>query len=55
VSVTKAGPYRLLSVKVDTHRADCDLMGSIGHELRHTIEVLSDRTVTSSAAMYFLL
>ena len=27
-------------------------MGSIGHELRHTVEVLGERRVRSSAAMY---
>ena len=30
-----------------------DLMGLIGHELQHAIEVLGDRTVTSNAAMFF--
>jgi hypothetical protein len=52
VSVTKAGPNRVLQVRVDTRKADWDLMGSIGHELRHTIEVLGDRTVVSNASMY---
>jgi hypothetical protein len=28
-------------------------MGSIGHELRHAIEVVGDPTVTSNSAMYF--
>lgn len=28
-------------------------MGSIGHELRHTIEVLSNPKVTDNATMYF--
>jgi|RhiMetdeSRZDD1v2_1073273.scaffolds.fasta_scaffold211728_3 hypothetical protein len=27
-------------------------MGSIGHELRHVVEVLGNRTVTNNAAMY---
>jgi len=53
VTVTMAGANRNLWVKVDTGAADEDLMGSIGHELQHAIEVLSDRTVTSGAAMYF--
>ena len=34
VHVTVAGPNRLLWVRVDTHKADSDLMGDIGHELR---------------------
>jgi len=53
VTVTMAGANRNLWVKVDTGAADVDLMGSIGHELQHAIEVLSDRTVTSGATMYF--
>ena len=53
VTVTMAGANRNLWVKVDTRVADGDLMGLIGHELQHTIEVLSDRTVTSGLAMYY--
>jgi hypothetical protein len=52
VTVTMAGAHRNLWVKVHTGVADVDQMGSIGHELRHAIEVLSDRTVTSGVAMY---
>ncbi len=53
VTVTMAGANRNLWVKVDTRLRDWDLMGFIGHELQHVIEVLSDRTVTSGPAMYF--
>jgi hypothetical protein len=53
VTVTMAGANRYLWVKVDTRMADWDLMASIGHELQHAIEVLSDRTVTSGFAMYY--
>jgi hypothetical protein len=52
VTVTMAGAHRYLWVKVDTRKADWDLMASIGHELQHALEVLSDRTVTSGFAMY---
>jgi hypothetical protein len=52
VTVSKEGPTRFLWVRVATHKADLDFMASIGHELRHTIEVLSEPTVTSGAAMY---
>jgi hypothetical protein len=48
-SVTVAGANRVLWVRIDTTRvdwsADWDLMGAIGHELRHVVEVLSDPTV----------
>lgn len=53
VTVTKAGRDRILWVKVDTRRSDLDLKAQIGHELRHTIEVLSDRSVTNQVAMSF--
>lgn len=54
VAVMTAGTNRMLRVKVDTRKADWDLMGSIGHELRHGIEVLSEPGVRSNADMYFL-
>ena len=43
LSVRVAGPYRLLRILVDPRKysRDCDLMGAIGHELRHAIEILS--------------
>jgi len=52
-SVTPAGPNRILRVFVDTHKADWDLMGSIGHEMRHAVEVLSDASVRSDSAVFF--
>ena len=51
VNVTTAGPYRFIFVHVATHKADWDLMGSIGHELRHTIEVIDNPSVTSLRTM----
>jgi len=44
LTMTVAGPFRILFifVRIDTRRADWDYMGSIGHELYHAIEVLSD-------------
>jgi len=53
VKVTMAEPNRILWVMVDTRGDDCLLMGLIGHELQHTVEVLSNPTVTSTAALYF--
>ena len=53
VAVTLAGANRNLWVKVDTRLRDLDLMGLIGHELQHAVEVLSDRTVTNNVAMFF--
>jgi len=55
VSVTTDGRgHRFLRVRVTNgKKADWDLMGSIGHELRHTIEVLSNRTVTDTAGLHY--
>ena len=52
-AVAAAGPNRLLRIKVDVRKADWDLMGSIGHELQHAVEVLAEPSVTSSHEMYF--
>jgi hypothetical protein len=54
LSITMAGPNRLLRILVDTRRSDHDLIGSIGHELRHALEVLGDATVNSDGAIYLL-
>ena len=53
LSVTKAGPNRLLRVLVDAKKTGWDLAGLIGHELQHAIEVLSDPSVTNDSAVYF--
>jgi len=53
--LSAAGGHRMLWVKIDTRKkADWNLMGSIGHELRHTVEILDDPTVTNNTAMFFL-
>ena len=53
VSVTSSKTNRYMRVIVDTRKADWDLMGSIGHELRHTIEVIDNPHVRDSASKYF--
>jgi hypothetical protein len=42
-------------VTINLQKAGWDVIGSIGHELRHTIEVLADRTVTTNerARMFY--
>jgi hypothetical protein len=54
IAVQVSGPNRLLSVVVDKRRAwsDVELIGSIGHELQHAIEALSDPSVTDGAKLY---
>ena len=52
-AMTTMGP-RVLRILVDGRRADRDLMGSIGHELQHAIEVLSRRSIRTYSAMILL-
>ena len=52
-TMTIAGPHRILRVLVDARRSERDLIGSIGHELGHAVEVLSAPGVKSSSAMYY--
>jgi hypothetical protein len=49
-----AGGNRFLRVRVDRQREDSDLdvMASIGHELQHAIEGLSDVTVINGTMLY---
>jgi hypothetical protein len=52
LSVTPAGDYRILRVLVDARQRDWEVMASIGHELQHAIEVLSNPMLTSTEAVY---
>jgi hypothetical protein len=52
LGVAISGPNRLLRILVDARKADWDLQGSIGQELRHAVEVLSDPAVRSDGTMY---
>jgi hypothetical protein len=53
-TITSAGPNRVLRILIDRRKTDREAMGSIGHELRHAVEVLSDPTVRSSGKIYQL-
>jgi hypothetical protein len=53
-TMTMAGPNRVLRILVDPRKVDRDLMGSIGHELQHAVEVLGDRTIRDHGAMVLL-
>ena len=53
-AVTQTPTNRILVVKVDIRHADGELMGLIGHELRHAIEILSEPNVVDAVSMYFL-
>ena len=45
--ISIAGPHRVLSIIVDAQHPDPSLMGAIGHELQHALEVLGDSTITT--------
>ena len=47
LAVTQAGPYRILQIRVDARRTGHDLMVSIGHELKHALELLNEPTVVN--------
>ena len=50
--VTQAGPYRILQVKVDPRRKGHDLMVSIGHELKHALELLNESAVVNHSTAH---
>jgi hypothetical protein len=50
-TLTMAGPNRVLRILVDPRKSDRDLMGSIGHELQHAVEVLGNPTIRDNRAM----
>jgi hypothetical protein len=52
-SVKVAGPHRILRIRVDPRKADCELMASIGHELQHAVEVLIHPAITTNQAIFF--
>ena len=57
LDVTSAAGYRFLRVLVElpdaaSRKARLDLMGTLGHELWHSLEVLADRGLTTSAAIF---
>jgi hypothetical protein len=49
-----SGPNRFLRVMVDRRKSasDADFMGSIGHELQHTVEALSEPATINSLDLY---
>jgi hypothetical protein len=47
LAVTQAGPSRILHIRIDPGRKGHRLMVSIGHELKHALELLSEPTVVN--------
>ena len=52
MSVTVAGPNRVLHIHVDPRRDPLAVMASIGHELQHAVEALSEAGVRTNALIY---
>ena len=53
LTISSAGQHRTLFVLVDARQPDWEVMASIGHELRHALEVLENASITTTAAIYF--
>jgi hypothetical protein len=49
--LTAAGPTRFLRITLDDRSTDAQAMASLGHELRHVLEVLAEPAVTNGATM----
>jgi len=52
-SLQLAGPHRILRVLISTRRDRQGLIGAIGHELHHALEILHDLNITTSQGMFF--
>jgi|SRR5688572_8315905 len=52
LAVTSAGANRIVRVRVAANKTDWDMMGSVGHELQHAVEVLGNPAITSTVAMH---
>ena len=52
LQVVRAGAYRILRILVAGGYDVMELMATIGHELRHAIELLTEPAVTTTAAAY---
>lgn len=52
VGITTAGANRLVWLKVDARKVGLELAVSVGHELRHAVEVLVDSDVANTKTLY---
>jgi hypothetical protein len=52
LSVTVAGPHRILRIVLDLNRDPVGLLAVLGHELQHALEVLSNARLTTSQDVY---
>jgi len=54
MQVDQAGPNRMLRLRIPAGKADADAIASIGHELQHALEILSDKCVRTTDDLYAL-
>ncbi len=52
-SIHVAGPNRILRIVVNLRRDRTELIGAIGHELHHALEVLREPGITTTQGMFF--
>lgn len=52
-SIQVAGPNRILRIVVNLRRDRTELIGAIGHELHHSLEVLREPGMTTTQGMFF--
>ena len=52
MTVMVSGPHRVLRIHIDVTRNHATVIGALGHELQHAIEVLGERGIRSDALMY---
>jgi hypothetical protein len=52
LSVTVAGPYRILHIRIDPIGPKTDIICSIGHELQHAVEVLREPSIRSNSGIF---
>jgi hypothetical protein len=51
LDIDRAGPFRILSIRVDKRKQGGDLMVAIGHELHHVLEVLREPGAVDSTTI----
>ena len=52
-SIHLAGPNRILRIVINLRRNPSELIGAIGHELHHALDVLREPGITTSQGMFF--
>ena len=51
IAVSATATHRVIQIRVQPRALDDALIATVGHELRHAVEVLSDPTIVSTVTM----